>query len=58
MDELRERCRQHFTAAEFVEFLGIDFSTLWDSFDDLVEERYSDIVEEVCFEFESDTAET
>ena len=58
MDELRERCRQHFTAAELVEYLGVSFGVVWDALNTEVEEKYRDLVEEVCFEFDRDDNHT
>jgi hypothetical protein len=54
MDELREKCRQHFTPGEFCEFLGISVDALFLEFDYLIETYYKEIVEETCFEFEND----
>lgn len=54
MDELREKCRQHFTPGEFCEFLGISVDAIFTEFDYLIETHYKEIVEETCFEFEND----
>lgn len=54
MDELRERCRQHFTAGELADFLGIGVGELFDAFPELIEINYKELVEETCFEFDDD----
>ena len=57
MDELREKCRQHFTPGEFCEFLGISVDAIFIEFDYLIETYYGEIASEVCFEFETEEDE-
>ena len=54
MDELERRTEQHFTAAELVEFLGITVNQIFAEFDELIADKYRDLADEVCFEFEEE----
>lgn len=56
MDELKEKIKQHFTVAEFVEFLDLDFDDIFDYCDSnrIIEMNYGAIASEVCFEFEEE----
>ena len=52
MDELERKVAQHWTAAEFIDFLDIKVEDIFARFDDVIEMRYGEIAGEVCFEFE------
>ena len=54
-NELKERIRQHFTKGELVEFLPISLSDLIDLCEDSIMDNYSDVVDEIWFEFDDDT---
>lgn len=41
---------QHFTAAELVEFLGLDIEVLLDRLEPEINERYEELCEEIGFE--------
>lgn len=53
-DEFIQKLKQHFTAAELVEFLCIPMSELVELLSDQIENNYEDLAEEVCFDFEED----
>lgn len=57
MDELERKTTQHFTCAELVEFLGIEVEDIFDRFPGVIQRRYKELAEEICFEFEQDLGE-
>ena len=59
-DELEKKIKQHFTPAEFVDFLEIKIEDIIDYCHGtgILDLRYGEIASEVCFEFNTDGEET
>lgn len=53
MDEFYEKVKQYFTPAELIDFLSPSMDQVLGWAEDLILERYADLVDEICFDLTS-----